>query len=539
MDVMKVANIQFVNIENCKELGINNSFVGDNTLVFFRLSGCSNDELMDILDYKSWILKSWKTGRERKYFVYKWGENGSDKIIWCYAGFSSILIRYLQNKLGYTINGKELYKSKDIIELGKMKYDLWRFQTDAVRSWIESGCYGIIKAPTGSGKGIIGCALIKTMGTRAIICVHTADLLINVWLNYLVEQFGESIRGRIGVIGGGLSRKDRKLLRLMGEGFDENIKKDIVIATSQSLLNRLNDLGREKFGLMIVDEIHHYPSDQFKNIANALRAPARVGLSATLIRPDGMSPMMNGLIGDVVYRIGIRELVKQGLLVEPVFQSVVLTDERAAEKIAKCKFKLLDYARYVKKVSAGSTVKFNYIIDLCSSLSMNRKKFMLYTDFVNSLNIDKKSVEGEWNNVYCRGNYVKRLQDIGVRVVGISADMSGVEREQVFSMLRKNELDGIVFGSLGNEGINIPVVDSVVMANCTASTIRYPQRVGRAMRVYGDKKNCFIYEVLLDVDKELQWSKENFFEYGTEGYLKERVWLDENEKVVKKENTIG
>lgn len=536
---MKVADIEFVNKDNCESIGIDKGFVGDNSLVFFRLKDCSNDELMDILEYKSWILKSWKTGRERKYFVFKWGDYGRDKIFWCYAGFSSILIRYLQNKLGYIVNGKELFKAKDIVELGDMKYDLWNFQKDAVQEWIDSGCYGIIKAPTGSGKSVIGCSIIKRMGTRTIICVHTADLLINVWFNYLIEQFGEGIRGRIGVIGGGLSKKDRKLMRISADNFEENIKKDIVIATSQSMLNKLELLGKEKFGLMIVDEIHHYPSEQFKNIANAIRASARLGLSATLIRPDGMSPMMNGLIGDVVYRIGIRELVRQGLLVEPVFQSIVITDGKSEEKIKTCKLKMLDYARYVKRVSAGSSIKFNYITELCTNLTRNNKKFMVYTDFVSNLKVDSK---GKNNNnpdyVYTRGDYVTGLQDRGIRVVGISADMSGVEREQIFNMLKKGELDGIIFGSLGNEGINIPIVDSVIMCNCTASTIRFPQRVGRAMRVYKNKKNCYIYEMLLDVEKEIQWSKENFFEYGTEGYMKERIWLDGNGNVVRKEKAV-
>lgn len=535
---MKVADLEFINKNNCKGAGVDSLFVGDNTLVFFRLRGCSNDELMDILNYKSWILKSWKTGRERKYFVFKWSDYGNDKIIWCYAGFSSILIRYLQNKLGYVVNGKELFKAKEIVELRDMKYRLWDFQEEAVKEWIDVGCYGIIKAPTGSGKSVIGCSIMRRMGTRTIICVHTGDLLINVWFNYLIEQFGEGIRSRIGIIGGGLSKKDRKLMRISSDSFEENIRKDIVVATSQSLLNKLDILGKEKFGLMIVDEIHHYPSEQFKNIANAIRAPARLGLSATLVRPDGMSPMMNGLIGDVVYRIGIRELVRQGLLVEPVFQSVVLSDKVNEEKIKKTNLKLLDYARYVKRVSAGSTTKFSYIIDLCVSLTKNNKKFMIYTDFVSNLKVDNKKKDDNWNYVYTRGDYASVLIDRGIRVTEISADMSGVVREAVFNMLKNGELDGIVFGSLGNEGINIPIVDSVIMCNCTASTIRYPQRVGRAMRVYGNKKNAFIYEILLKVDKELEWSKENFFEYGTEGYMKERVWLDDNGQVLKKDMVI-
>lgn len=105
-------------------------------------------------------------------------------------------------------------------------------------------------------------------------------------------------------------------------------------------------------------------------------------------------------------------------------------------------------------------------------------------------------------------------------------------------MVEKGELDGIVFGALGIEGLDIPLIDSIILCNSTASTIKFPQCTGRAMRVYKGKKNAYIYEILLDIEKEIQWSNENFFEYGTEGYMKERIWLDSNGKVFRKEKIM-
>lgn len=531
---MKVVNLEFVDKDNCENAGISKEFVGDNTLVFFRLSGCSNDELMDIIEYKSWILKSWKTGIERKYFAFKWGEYGNDKILWTYAGFSPILIRYLQNSLGYVVNGKELFRAKEI-SLGDMRYDLWDFQKDAVHAWIDSGCYGIIKAPTGSGKTIVGCSIIKKMGVRTIIIVHTSDLLIGVWFNRLIEQFGEGIRNKIGIIGGGLTKRDRKLMRVCRNGFEENIGKDIVIATSQSLLNSLSDLGKQKFGLLVYDEIHHAPAEQFRKVVNSIRSSARCALSATILRPDGMSPMMSGLIGDIAYRIGIRELVKRGFLVEPIFNTVVIDDEECKRKIGKLEPRKarnegdsMEYITKTKKISGSSEKKKDYVIDLCLSLVLNKKKFMMYTDWVT----------GENEGVFTRDFYVSMLTERGIRCIGVSSEMSGKEREEVFNYLRNDKIDGIVFGSLGSEGVDIMSVDSVIMCNCTASNIRFCQRVGRAMRISPGKKNAFIYEIILDTPKELEWSQRNFFEYGTEGYMKERVWLDANGKVVRKEKVM-
>jgi len=533
---MRVADIEFINAKNANTTGVGSELVADDTLVFFNLHGIKDHELKEILNYKSFIHTSWKEGKRTIYFVYTYGYGLDSKVIWCYSGFSSILIRLLQNKYGYSINGKELYRAKEITRLPNMLYSLWDFQKDAVQAWVDSNCYGIIQAPTASGKGILGCAVIKKMNLRTIILVHTSDLLINVWYNYLIQQFGEEIKDRIGIIGGGLSNRDRKMMRIIGNDFTENIKKDIVIATSQSLLagNKLTLIGEERFGLMIVDEIHHYSSEQFKRVAGAVRAAYRLGLSATLKRSDGLSPIFYALLGDVRYRIGIKELVKKKLLVEPIFYSIIIEDEEACSKIRNCKYKLLEYSRYVKKVSGSSELKFRYILGLCQSLKSKGRKFMLYTDFVNKSGLDENGTF-DAESVFTRDDYVKGLLELKVKIIGVSSEMSGMRRQDIFNKLGKNELDGIVFGSLGSEGINIPSVEAIILANATASTIRFPQRVGRSMRLYKNKTNCYIYEILLNVSKELEWSETNFIEYEDEGFKKERIHVNNDGYLVKKD----
>ncbi len=483
---------------------------------YFKLLGCSNNELLEIVGFKSWMFKSWKYGNERKYFAYIWYNGDNEKIIWSYLGFAPILVRYLQG-LGYIVNGKELFRSKEII-IGNMYYGLWDFQLEAVKAWYNNGCYGVIKSPTGSGKSIIGCDIMKKMGVRTLISVHTSDLMINVWFNNLVEQFSEGIKNRIGLVGGGLSKNDRKDMRLSGDcSFEYNIKKDIVIATSQSVLNRLDDLTKERFGLLVVDEVHHYSAEQFRKVASSVRAPYRLGLSATLYRSDGTSPLFYGLMGDLCYAVGIRELVGKGILVEPVFETIIIDDSLIQSQIATCGLKQLELSRYIKKMSSSSVVKKDYIINLVKALHMNKKRFLMYTDFVTPA-----------DNVFTRDDYVRELLGEGINVIGVSSELSSNEREKLFNELKIGKLDGLVFGALGSEGVNIPAVDSVIMCNATASTIRFPQRVGRAMRsVRGDpnKKYAFIYEMCLNIDKELEWSENNFHEYKTEGYTKEKKFI--------------
>lgn len=517
---MKTAKITFYNRDNAYMIGSRGKqFIGNNTIALFELQGCDNDELLNILNYKSWLLRRWGFPTARQYFVHKHSEIADTKTVWCLAGFSSILIRYLQNRLGYTIYGKEAFQAKDI-SVPNMKYSLWDFQREAIKAWLDSGAYGIIKSPTASGKTFLGTYVTKKMSTRTIILVHSKDLLINVWFNYLVEQFGERIKEQIGIVGGGLSKKDRMLMHICGESFNENISKDIVISTGQSLLNHLDRLGKENFGLMIVDEIHHWSSEQFNKVASVIKAPSRLGLSATILRPDGTTPMFKGLIGEVVYRISIRELASKGLLVEPTFHSIIISDEDSENKIRSCNLKMLEFARYVKTISASSKNKFSYILQLCARLKHNKSKFMLYTDFVN------KGEKGDDNeNVKIRDEYMRILTFYGLKVASISADMNTIERQNMFIKLENGELDGLIFGSLGSEGINLPSVEAIICCNATASTIKFPQRTGRAMRKHKNKTKCDIYEILLNTPKELEWAERCFVEYANEGFEKEIIYI--------------
>jgi len=174
---------------------------------------------------------------------------------------------------------------------------------------------------------------------------------------------------------------------------------------------------------------------------------------------------------------------------------------------------------YVNKMSAGSEIKKNYILNLISGLHVNNKRFLLYSDYVTPK-----------DGVFTRDYYVNELNKNGIRVIGVSSKMNSNDREYVFNMLKKGEIDGLVFGRLGAEGVNIPEVDSVVMCNATRSTIMFPQRVGRSMRKTNDSKRyAYIYEVLLNTPLELERIDDNFHEYKSEGYHKEIVYLNNKE----------
>jgi len=74
---------------------------------------------------------------------------------------------------------------------------------------------------------------------------------------------------------------------------------------------------------MVVDECHHCPAQMFRKVNAVIRAPYKLGLSATIDRLDGMTRDVFGQLGDVQSKVSIRELINRGILAEPKFQSPV------------------------------------------------------------------------------------------------------------------------------------------------------------------------------------------------------------------------
>jgi len=47
-------------------------------------------------------------------------------------------------------------------------------------------------------------------------------------------------------------------------------------------------LKKEEWGIMLLDEVHAIPAGTFRNIMTVVHAHCKLGLTATLVREDGM-----------------------------------------------------------------------------------------------------------------------------------------------------------------------------------------------------------------------------------------------------------
>ncbi|WP_255142439.1 TOTE conflict system archaeo-eukaryotic primase domain-containing protein [Synechococcus sp. EJ6-Ellesmere] len=134
---------------------------------------------------------------------------------------------------------------------------------------------GVLQAPTAFGKTVVAAAILARRGVNSLVLVHRAELL-RQWQERL-QAFLDVAPEAIGCIGGGKAKPTGQL----------------DIAVMQSLV-RKGEVSPvvQGYGQVIVDECHHIAAASFETILRQVKARHVLGLSATLVRRDGLQPIL-------------------------------------------------------------------------------------------------------------------------------------------------------------------------------------------------------------------------------------------------------
>lgn len=149
--------------------------------------------------------------------------------------------------------------------------------------------YGVIVAPPGSGKTVIGLKIIADKRQPAFIIVHRKQLL---------EQWTERIEAFLGI--------PKRDIGIIGQG-KSKIGRQITVATIQSLPKHIESV-QNQFGTIIVDECHHVPAETFRNTIEKLQTYYLYGLTATPFRKYNDGKMIFTHLGEIIANIQPAEI---------------------------------------------------------------------------------------------------------------------------------------------------------------------------------------------------------------------------------------
>jgi superfamily II DNA or RNA helicase len=209
-------------------------------------------------------------------------------------GFAGKLIRFCkENNIDYEFRD-ERKKLKEILFL--FNTILRDHQEVALEATRKKG-FGIIVAPPGSGKTIIGLKIIAEKRQPALIITHRKQI---------AEQWMERIQAFLGI--------PKNEIGKIGQGKAKS-GKSVTVAMVQSMAKELEKPDTklaDAFGLVIIDECHHVPADTFRNTISKLKTFYTYGLTATPFRKYSDEKLMFIHLGDVISEIKLGETENSG-----------------------------------------------------------------------------------------------------------------------------------------------------------------------------------------------------------------------------------
>ena len=369
-----------------------------------------------------------------------------------------------------------------------LKQDGWKirkYQELAAEGFWHGGS-GVVVLPCGAGKTIVGAAAMAHAKATTLILV-TNTVAARQWRDELLRRTD-------------LNEDD------IGEysGAKKEIR-PVTIATYQVMTTRKNGLYAHldlfdaiDWGLIIYDEVHLLPAPIFRFTAD-IQSRRRLGLTATLVREDGMEGEVFSLIGPKRFDVPWKEIEAQGYIApaDCVEVRITLTDQER-----------LNYA------TAEQEDRYRF----CST-SQSKKTV--------AIALAKQHANDQ---VLVIGQYIDQLDQLSeaLGVPVIKGDTPIKERERLYALFRSGEIKCLVVSKVANFSIDLPEATIAIQVSGTfGSRQEEAQRLGRILRPKADGRGARFYSLVArdTIDQDFAQNRQRFL--AEQGYAYRIIDADE------------
>ena len=369
-----------------------------------------------------------------------------------------------------------------------LRQDGWKirkYQELAAEGFWHGGS-GVVVLPCGAGKTIVGAAAMAHAKATTLILV-TNTVAARQWREELLRRTD-------------LNEDD------IGEysGAKKEIR-PVTIATYQVMTTRkqgvyahLDLFDAIDWGLIIYDEVHLLPAPIFRFTAD-IQSRRRLGLTATLVREDGMEGEVFSLIGPKRFDVPWKEIEAQGYIApaDCVEVRITLTD---AERLNYATAEQEDRYRFC----ATSQTKKDVAIALAKQHANDQ--------------------------VLVIGQYLEQLDQLSeaLGVPVIKGETPIKERERLFALFRTGEIKCLVVSKVANFSIDLPEATIAIQVSGTfGSRQEEAQRLGRILRPKADGRSARFYSLVArdTVDQDFAQNRQRFL--AEQGYAYRIIDADE------------
>ncbi len=362
------------------------------------------------------------------------------------------------------------------IALKESDWKIRPYQALAAEGFWHGGS-GVVVLPCGAGKTIVGAAAMAHAKATTLILV-TNTVAARQWRDELLKRTTLN-EDEIGEYSGA-----KKEIR------------PVTIATYQVMTKKKNGVyahldlfDTHDWGLIIYDEVHLLPAPIFRFTAD-IQSRRRLGLTATLVREDGMEGEVFSLIGPKRFDVPWKEIEAQGYIApaECIEVRVNLTE---AERLSYATAEPEERYRYC----ATTRTKRNVVEELVAHHA------------------------GE--QILVIGQYIDQLDELS-EVLGvpvIKGETPIKEREKLFAAFRTGEITCLVVSKVANFSIDLPdATIAIQVSGAFGSRQEEAQRLGRILRPKSDGRGAKFYSVVSrdTIDQDFAQNRQRFL--AEQGY---------------------
>jgi len=452
--------------------------------------------------------------------------------------------KYWNNEMSPKVEVMEIFDSiknrlieiapRDIDEIYLQKWykkerksvDLFEYQNDAIRNWINNDHKGIFEMATGTGKTYtaIGCidAVTTNKNPFLVIIACPFNHLTQQWKGE-IDKFGLNIDELI--VADGTNKKWKQELNdacwdlTLGQSALSIVLTTHTTLSSNDFISIIKSQTRSLFKtFLIVDEVHGIGSS--KRRAGLLEEyDFRLGLSATPERHfDAVgTDQIYTYFDSVVYQFPLeRALTEKNpatgktyltpYYYHPTFVS--LTEEELETYIEKTKRIAIESSKKSRNDDDDSSMLEQILRERANIIKSAEEKFIQLRAILDTLEqpilhtliycseADRDQIDRTMNIL---SNYDVRIHRFtmeenpkpSIKYGGIS------EREFILDKFASGDYNILVAQRCLDEGVDVPPARRAIILASSTNPRQYIQRIGRVIRRYPSKEEAHVYDLIV------------------------------------------
>ncbi|WP_297204594.1 DNA repair helicase XPB [uncultured Brachyspira sp.] len=402
----------------------------------------------------------------------------------------------VQDLAGYKTGEPYHFNLREKLASSGDEFALRDYQKNSVEAFYADGKpeggAGVIALPCGTGKTVVGIAAMHKTQTKTLIIV-TGVTACRQWRDEILDKTD-------------IPPED------IGEynGLSKEIK-PITIATYKILTYRKNKESpfvhfelffQHNWGLIIYDEVHLLPAPIIK-LTSEIQSMRRLGLTATLVREDGLEKDVFCLIGPKKFDIPWRELEEKKFIAE-----------------AYC---------YDIRIPLDDSHRSDYVV------SSDKVKFRIASENVLKYTIVKKIIEKlKGKNILIIGQYLDQLDEMKNRTgyTIITGKTPQSERDIIYKKFKTGKITTLIVSKVANLAVDLPDANVLIQISGTfGSRQEEAQRLGRVLRPKKGENKSYFFSIITTDTKEEDFAHKRQLFLTEQGYHYELLDKDSFEEL--------